>query len=188
MRFLDDQSAKYAYLDSGKLVLTDEAAAHFAVCDRLDLSGIQSMVELPDGLRVDKLFLRGCVGLTRLPSGLDVRFLSLVDCTGITELPSGLTCDTLKLQGTRVRSLPDDLRVSSRLDLTDCRELTHLPKGLRVGWPDLPRGTPTGGALDLPAGARRSNSCPMGSMSATLTCEGARTCGGGHGEACESAG
>ena len=104
---------------------------------------------MPEGLRVDKLFLRGCLGLTRLPSRLDVHFLSLVDCTGITELPSGLTCDTLKLQGTRVRSLPDDLRVSSRLDLTDCRELTHLPTGLRVGWPDVPRGTPTGGALIL---------------------------------------
>jgi hypothetical protein len=149
MQFLDDQLEPYAYLDSGKLVLTDRAAAHFASCDRLDLSGNQSLVELPEGLRVDKLFLRGCVGLTRLPSRLDVHFLSLVDCTGITDLPSGLTCDTLKLQGTRVRSLPEDLRVSSRLDLTDCRELTHLPSGLRVGWPDVPRGTPTGGALIL---------------------------------------
>ena len=68
MRFLDDQFASYAYLDSGKLVLTDEAAAHFAVCDRLDLSGIQSLVELPEGLRVDKLFLRGCAGSPGCPA------------------------------------------------------------------------------------------------------------------------
>jgi hypothetical protein len=149
MQFLDDQLEPYAYLESGKLVLTDRAAAHFARCDRLDLSGNQNLVALPEGLRVDKLFLRGCLRLTRLPSRIDVRFLSLVDCSGIIELPSGLSCDTLKLQGTRVRSLPDDLRVSSRLDLSDCRELRELPAGLRVGWPDVPRGTPTGGELIL---------------------------------------
>ena len=76
MHFLDDQFASYAYLDSGKLVLTEKAAAHFAQCDRLDLSCIQSLVELPEGLRIDKLFLRGCHGLTRLPSRLDVHFLA----------------------------------------------------------------------------------------------------------------
>jgi len=47
------------------------------------------------------------------------------------------------------RRTPDDLRVSHRLDLTDCRELSSLPMGLRVGWTDMPRGTPTGGALIL---------------------------------------
>jgi len=149
MRWLDDDGRTYAYFESGKLVLTDQAPAHFERSDRLDLSSNLDLVELPAGLHVDKLFLRGCTRLTRLPERLQVRLLSLADCTGITVLPSGLTCNSLNLQGTRVRTLPEDLRVSYRLDLTDCRELTHLPAGLRVGWTDVPRGTPTAGSLIL---------------------------------------
>ncbi len=149
MRFDDEEGRTFALLESGKLVLTDLAPAHFERCDRLDLSGNQDLVELPEGLRVDKLFLRGCTRLRRLPAGLDVSFLSLAHCTGITALPSGLSCDTLKLHGTLLRSLPDDIRVIARLDLTDCRELMHLPAGLRVGSSNVPPGTTTGGALIL---------------------------------------
>jgi len=149
MRFEDDQGRTFAFLESGKLVLTDEAPAHFEKCDRLDLSGNLALTELPEGLRVDKLFLRGCTRLKRLPDGLKVNFLSLANCTEITSVPSGLTCNTLNLQGTRVRSLPDDLQVVARLNLTDCRELTHLPAGLRVGWLGVAPGTPSGGALIL---------------------------------------
>jgi hypothetical protein len=148
-RFFDDQGRTYAYLDSGRLVLTDVARAHFDRTGRLDLSGNLDLIALPQGLRVDQLFLRGCTHVTSLPDRLDVRLLSLADCTGITALPPGLTCDTLNLQRTRVSALPDDLRVRHRLDLTDCRELSVLPTGLRVGWTDMPRGTPTGGALIL---------------------------------------
>jgi hypothetical protein len=149
MRFDDDQGRQFAFLESGKLVLTDLAPAHFERCDRLDLRDNLDLVELPENLHVDKLFLRGCARLKHLPDGLDVGFLSLAHCTGITSLPSGLTCSTLNLQGTRIRSLPDDLRVISRLDLTDCRDLLELPAGLRVGWLDMRPGTPTGGALIL---------------------------------------
>ncbi len=149
MRFEDHQGRAFAFLESGKLVLTDLAPAHFERCDRLDLSGNQDLVELPEGLRVDKLFLRGCTRLARLPEGLDVSFVTVANCTGITSLPNGLTCHTLNLQGTGVRSLPDDLRVIARLDLTDCRELTRLPAGLRVGWLDLRPEMATGGALIL---------------------------------------
>ena len=147
MRFDDDQGRPFAFLESGRLVLTDDAPAHFERCDRVDLRNNQDLTELPDGLRIDKLFLRGCTRLTRLPSGLDVNFLSLAHCTGITSVPSGLTCNVLNLQGTRIRSLPGDLRVVTRLDLTDCHELRDLPAGLRVGWLGLPRGIPTGGSL-----------------------------------------
>jgi hypothetical protein len=148
-RYFDDDGRTYAFLDSGKLVLTDVASAQFKRSGRLDLSGNLDLIELPEGLRVDQLFLRGCTRLTRLPDRLDIKLLSLADCTGIATLPPGLTCDTLNLQRTRLRTLPGDLRVSHRLDLTDCRELSALPTGLRVGWPDMPRGTPTGGALIL---------------------------------------
>jgi hypothetical protein len=149
MRFEDHEGRTYAFLESGRLVFTDAAPAHFQRCDRLDLSGNQDLKELPDRLCVDKLLLRGCTGLKRLPDGLDVNLLSLANCTGITTIPAGLTCNTLNLQGTAVRSLPDDLRVTARLDLTDCRELTRLPVGLRIGWLGMPSGTPTGSALIL---------------------------------------
>jgi hypothetical protein len=149
MRFQDDERRTYAYLESGRLVLTEEGPAHFESCRRLDLSGNQDLVELPDGLAVETLLLRGCTRLARLPDGLQVRFLNAVDCPGLTGLPRGLACDTLKLHGTRVRTLPDDLQVSYLLDLTDCPELTHVPAGLRVGWHNVPQGTPTGGALIL---------------------------------------
>jgi hypothetical protein len=148
-RFFDGDGKTYAYLDSGKLVLTDAAPAHFGRSGRLDLSRNLELVELPEGLRVEQLFLRGCNGLNRLPERLDVRFLSLADCTGITALPRGLVCDTLNLRGTRLSSLPNDLSVIYRLDLSGCRELTHLPAGLRIGSTDQPRGAPTVGSLIL---------------------------------------
>jgi hypothetical protein len=148
-RLVDDDGKTYAYLDSGRLVLTDAAADHFDRTGKLDLSGNQELRELPEDLRVEQLFLRGCTGLTGLPERLDVRFLSLADCTGVTALPRGLTCGTLIVRGTRVRSLPDDLSVIYRLDLSDCRELTHLPAGLKIGWKDLPPATVNSGSLVL---------------------------------------
>jgi hypothetical protein len=148
-RFFDDDGRTYAYLDSGKFVLTDAAPAHLENSGKLDLSGNLDLLALPVGLRVDRLFLRGCTRLARLPERLDVRLLSLADCKGVTALPSGLTCDTLNLRGTRVRTLPADLSVIYRLDLSDCLDLTHLPPGLRVGSADLPRGAPTVGSLIL---------------------------------------
>jgi hypothetical protein len=96
-RFFDEHGRTYAYLDSGKLVLTDVAPAHFDRTGRLDLSGNLDLIELPEGLRVDQLFLRGCTHVTSLPVRLDVRLLSLANCTGITALPTGLKCDTLNL-------------------------------------------------------------------------------------------
>jgi hypothetical protein len=148
-RFFDDHGRTYAHLDSGKLALTDSAPAHFERSGRLDLSGNLDLVELPEGLQVDKLLLRGCTRLARLPDRLDVRLLSLADCTGVTALPRGLTCNTLNLHGTRLRALPDDLTVIYRLDLSDCRELNHLPAGLRVGSTNVTRGAPTVGSLIL---------------------------------------
>jgi hypothetical protein len=149
MKFLNEQGETYASIEGGRLVLKDGASCYIAHNCRLDLSGIETLVELPAGLRVANLNLRGCTGLARLPEGLDVRHLTLVGCTGVSDLPRGLTCDVLNLQGTRVRSLPDDLCVSYRLDLTGCRELTQLPAGLRIGLTGLRRATPTGGSLIL---------------------------------------
>lgn len=166
-RFFDKDSRTYAYLESGKLVLTEVAPAHFEQSGRLDLSGNLDLCELPEGLRVEQAFFRGCTRLTGLPARLDVRLLSLADCTGITVLPGGLTCDSLNLRGTRVRSLPDDLSVVYRLDLSDCRELTHLPAGLRGT--DRPRSRHADDRITDCATALRLNSYRTGSTSVTWT-------------------
>ncbi len=96
----------------------------------------------PRACAFDRLILRDCTGLARLPRRLTVRLLSLAGCTALAELPQGLTCEQLNLAGTSVRSLPHDLRVSHRLDLSGCRRLVHLPDGLRVALHDVPRGMP----------------------------------------------
>jgi hypothetical protein len=149
MRLPDERGRTVASIESGRLVLTDLAADYFRRHPRLDLSHCTELVELPEGLRVRQLLLRDCTGLARLPARLKVRTLSLAGCTALAELPRVLTCEQLNLGGTRLRSLPPGLRVSHRLDLTGCRQLARLPEGLRVGLPDVPRGTPTGGSLIL---------------------------------------
>ena len=56
-RFFDKDSRTYAYLESGKLVLTEVAPAHFEQSGRLDLSGNLDLCELPEGFaRSNRLF------------------------------------------------------------------------------------------------------------------------------------
>jgi hypothetical protein len=66
------------------------------------------------------------------PSGLSV---DLLDLSGqeITVLPSELRAYEVNLSDTPIVSLPDDIRVESRLDLTRCDRLEWLPCGLTVG-------------------------------------------------------
>lgn len=58
-----------------------------------------------------------------------------LDLTGrdIRELPRGLCCYELNLTRTPLTSLPADLQVSARLDLTGCEQLERLPVGFTVG-------------------------------------------------------
>jgi hypothetical protein len=149
MLFEDEPDQTPARVESGRLVLSDRLPERFAQWGRIDLSGNVDLVELPEGLRVAQLILRDCTGLTGLPKGLKVSILSLAGCTGITELSGGLTCTHLNLQRLLLRSLPADLWVAYRLDLTGCRQLGQLPTGLRVGLPGLRPRTPTGGSLIL---------------------------------------
>lgn len=48
-------------------------------------------------------------------------------------LPSGLHCYELDASGSRLSSLPGDLRIDGRLVLNDCAHLLALPEGLTVG-------------------------------------------------------
>src|SRR3569833_431299 len=66
----------------------------------------------------------------RIPPHLHVPTLTLSGGTDLT-LSDGLRCYELALARTDLRTLPDDIRVESKLDLTDCRQLESLPNGLR---------------------------------------------------------
>lgn len=67
-----------------------------------------------------------------LPRCLTVDALDLSG-SEIAMLPAGLRAYELNLSDTRIRSLPEDLSVTSRLDLSNCGELESLPSGLTVG-------------------------------------------------------
>ena len=99
----------------------------------LRLNGCRGLQRLPDGLRVDELDISGLEQLTDLPAGLNMRVLRANECRGFGTLPDGLRCDELELRETNLTSLPDDLRVTSKLDLTGCTRLQHLPENLHVG-------------------------------------------------------
>jgi hypothetical protein len=76
-----------------------------------------------------------------LPSNLpDDLSVDVLDLSGreVVALPSRLTCYELNLSHTPVISLPDDLQVTSRLDLSGCERLERLPDGLTVGTLILP--------------------------------------------------
>lgn len=68
-----------------------------------------------------------------LPHQLTAEVLDLAECDGLTELPRGLTAYELVLRRTKLRTLPDDLRVETALDLSECRELVELPENLTTG-------------------------------------------------------
>ncbi|RYF33209.1 MAG: hypothetical protein EOO38_30330, partial [Cytophagaceae bacterium] len=60
--------------------------------DNLDLSGIEGLTELPDGLCVRYyLYLNGCINLTHLPRDLTVGYgCNLLGCSSLTHLPEDM--------------------------------------------------------------------------------------------------
>jgi hypothetical protein len=99
----------------------------------MSFAGDRTLIQLPPGLAAGSLDLSGCTSLDALPDDLRVRRLNLDGCTSLRELPRGLRCYELSLRNTRLRSLPEDLRVEYRLDLSGCASLEALPEGLQVG-------------------------------------------------------
>lgn len=92
--------------------------------------------QAPDGLRVegvlDYSLKSGRVLPAAFPANLQVDVLDLSD-RELDGLPAGLTTYELLLTGTTIRSLPADLKVQMRLDLSRCDRLETLPEGLTVG-------------------------------------------------------
>lgn len=66
------------------------------------------------------------------PPRLTVEVLD-VSGTGLAELPEGLEAYELAAASTPLRTLPPDLRVLARLDLSACEQLESLPAGLTTG-------------------------------------------------------
>ncbi|MCI0397603.1 MAG: hypothetical protein L0322_22075 [Chloroflexi bacterium] len=118
---------------AAELIISGRAPAGLRVRGHLDLSGRESLATLPAGLAASSLDLSGCTALRALPAGLRVRRLALNGCTTLPGLPAGFTCYELEMRETAVRSLPADLRVEYRLDLSGSRRLQALPAGLKVG-------------------------------------------------------
>jgi len=115
------------------LIQAGRAPDNLHVQGMLDLSKSAALVSLPAGLRVDSLDLSDCSALESLPANLRLRCLKLNNCQALRELPSGLQCDVLELRGSALRTLPPDLWVSYRLDLSSSVKLEALPAGLSVG-------------------------------------------------------
>lgn len=116
------------------MILAGEAPADLTVHGDLDLSLSHDLTDLPDGLTVDSLDLSGCTALEALPQNLTVRRALILDyCTALTELPIGLHCYELSAVGTPLKTLPADISVDFKVDLTDCGQLERLPDGLKVG-------------------------------------------------------
>jgi len=92
--------------------------------------------ELPAGSRVTGLLdfsdRSGRMPPTAFPDDLTLDALDLT-ARSVAELPRGLNCYELNLSWTSIKSLPDDLRVTSRLNLSCCEQLERLPEGLTVG-------------------------------------------------------
>ncbi len=119
--------------EARKLILAGRAPVNLQVKGLLDLSKSPSLVRLPDGLRADSLDLSSCGELRTLPAGLRLRCLRLNDCRSLRELPPDLQCEVLEIHNSALRTLPADLRVTYRLDLSGSAALESLPAGLAVG-------------------------------------------------------
>ncbi len=90
--------------------------------------------EAPAGLTVHGHldFSKGAE-LTTLPDNLTVTRLTLDNRVSLHALPHGLRCYELSLRDTQLTTLPADLQVEYRLDLSNCTRLEELPEGLTVG-------------------------------------------------------
>ena len=90
--------------------------------------------QAPAGMHVSgHLNFAANAALHSLPADLTVKRLTLDSAPYLEALPTGLNCYELSAQNTHLTTLPADLSVEYRLDVSDCTSLTTLPAGLKVG-------------------------------------------------------
>lgn len=93
---------------------------------------------LLEGLAPDGVVIKGHLdlsgtGISQLPNDMRVDSLNLSGCANLEFLPFGLSCYELEARNIPIESLPHDLRVEYRLDLTGCFRLRSLPENFQVG-------------------------------------------------------
>ena len=115
------------------MILKGHAPLGLCVQGRLNLKGFNKLTSLPDDLSAEVLDVRDCTQLQSLPPGLRAVRVDASGCHALAKLPSGLHLNELNLDGAALASLPADLRVDYKLDLSNCANLASLPAGLKVG-------------------------------------------------------
>ncbi len=86
----------------------------------------------PEILQAHELNISGRQDIDYLPAEMDVQRLNASDST-VSEVAEGLSFFELDLSGSLIETLPADLQVAFRLDLSRCEQLRELPDGLSVG-------------------------------------------------------
>ncbi len=76
---------------------------------------------------------KGSKAVAEIPAGTEARHIIAAGRNKLLHVPDGLRCHTLDLSGTSIEYLPDDIEVSTRLDLSDCKQLVRLPANLKTG-------------------------------------------------------
>lgn len=124
----------------------------------LFLAEVEELTHLPNNLHVSgDLILHG-TNITSLPKGLKVgRILDLNGLRKITSLPDDLEAGHINLIGTRVTTIPSNIKIRDGLNLSDLK-LESLPDNLKVSddinlfnstISKLPKGLNVGGDLFL---------------------------------------
>jgi hypothetical protein len=119
--------------DIRKQILSGTAPGGLRVSGKLSFSEHTNLTAVPEDLTVGWLDLTGCTRLASLPRSLHARRLTLQGRWDPSHLLHGLRCYHLELQETTIESLPADMQVEHRLDLSNCTSLRSLPEGLKVG-------------------------------------------------------
>lgn len=89
------------------------------------------ITELPAKLKAKNINLSDCTKISKLPKGLKTGILDLSG-SAIVELPSDIKVESLNLSETKIKKLPDNLKLEGYLNIQDTL-ITKLPKGLNVG-------------------------------------------------------
>lgn len=119
--------------EAERAIISGSAPTGMRVRGRLNLKDRASIVTLPAGLRADSIDLSGCRNLIALPVGLQARRVDASGCPSLCSLSANLRCYELNLSGAAITTLPSDMQVEFRLDLSGCTALENLPSGLKVG-------------------------------------------------------
>jgi len=87
----------------------------------------------PPPLPQDKPDYRALILSGKTPGGLEFKNLNLSGATQAFALPPGLRCFSIDLSGSGVTSIPADIAVEFKLNLSNCPALMELPAGLKTG-------------------------------------------------------